>query len=192
MKTLAELLYPDESAGRLELEEKLRNHPAFQSVKTWPGVVALIAKDILAYLDMPIGSLAVSAYQKHERMEKAKRETAQPPGSRQVVQLMEHKITNKLEPRIEMEVKGVTQTLLGLELATELSVESATAIVESGRLVDIAPGSAKASVTLSAAGVELAKAESQPVDLALAKEAKIVIDLIALGEPSVHQGPIAG
>lgn len=144
-------------------------------MKTWPGVVALIAKDILAYLDMPIGSLA-----------------AQPPGSRQVVQLMEHKITNKLEPRIEMEVKGVTQTLLGLELATELSVESATAIVESGRLVDIAPGSAKASVTLSAAGVELAEAESQPVDLALAKEAKIVIDLTALGEPSVHEGPIAG
>lgn len=186
MTTLAELLYSDESRGRLDLEEKLRSHPAFQSVKAMPGVVALIAKDILAYLDVPIGSLAASAYEKHERMERAKRETAQAPGSRQVVQLMEHKITNELKPRIEMEVKGVTQTLLGLELATELSVESATAVVESGRLVDIAPGSAKVSVTLSAGGVELAKAETQPVDLGVAKEAKVVIDITAHDEPSVH------
>jgi hypothetical protein len=185
MTTLAELLYADESAGRLDLEEKLRDHPAFQSVKRMPGVLALIAKDILAYLDLPIGSLAASAYEKHERMERAKRETAQPPGSRQVVQLMEHKITNELKPRIEIEVKGVTQTLLDLELATELSVESATAVVEAGRLVDIAPGSAKASVTLSAAGVELAKAETRPVDLALAKKA--VIDLTALDEPSMNR-----
>ena len=187
MKTLAELLYPDEPAGRLELEEELRNHPAFQTAKTWPGVLALIAKDILAYLDMPIGGLALSAYQKHETIEKAKRETAQLPGSRQVVQLMEHKITNELKPRIEIEVKGVTQTLLDLELATELSVESATAVVEGGRLVGIAPGSAKASVTLSAAGVELAKAETRPVDLALAKEAKNVIDLTVLDEPSMNR-----
>ena len=187
MKTLAELLYPDESAGRLELEAKLRKHPRIQSMKILPGVVALIAKDILAYLDMPIGSLAVSAYQKHERMETAKRETAQPPGSRQVVQLMEHKITNKLKPRIEMEVKGASQTLLALELATELSVESATVIVESGRLVGIAPGSATARVTLSAGGIELATVETQPVDLALPREAKNVIDLTVLGEPSVDQ-----
>ena len=187
MKTLAELLYPDEASGRLELEEKLRNHPQTGSVQRWPGVVAMIAKDILAYLDMPVGTLAVSAYQRHDRIESAKRETAEVPGSRQVVQLMEHKITNKLEPRLEMEVKGVTRTLLSLDLTTELSVESATVIVESGRLVGIAPGSAMASVTLSAAGIELAKAEMQPVDLGLAQEAKTVIDLTALGEPSVHQ-----
>jgi hypothetical protein len=187
MTTLSELLYPEESVGRIELEENLRNHPALQSAKAWPGVVALVAKDILTYLDVPIGSLAVSAYQKHERMEQAKRETAKSPGSRQVVQLMEHKITNNLQPRIEMDIKGVTQTLLDLELVTELSVESATAVVESGRLVDIAPGSATASVTLSAGGIELAKAETQPVDLALPKEAKTVIDLTALDEPRVHR-----
>jgi hypothetical protein len=35
----------------------------------------------------------------------------------------------------------------------------------------------------------LAKAETQPVDLAVPKEATIVIDLTAMGEPIIHPAP---
>lgn len=187
MTTLATLLYPDAPTGQTGLEEELRRHPGLASVLKWPAVLALIAKDILAFLDMPIGNIAVSAYQKHRRIEEAKRETAESLGARQVVQLMGHKIESNLEPKVEIETGGVTRTILRLEVATELTVESVTAIVESGQLVDVAPGSATAKLTLSADGVELGRAETQPIDLMVPEEARVVIDVTAMGEAVVHQ-----
>ena len=192
MTTLAALLYRDDRTAQGDLEAALDNHELMPSVVAWPGVLPRIAEGILAFLEMPISNLAVSAYQKHRHIEAAIRETARSPGTRQVVQLMEHTIRSKLEPTVDIEVNGVTKTLLRLELAAEISVEAVTAVVQSGQVVDIAPGSATAKLTLSAAGVELAKAETQPVELAVPKEATIVIDLTAMGEPIIHPAPAAG
>ncbi len=192
MTTLAALLYRDDRTAQTDLEAALRNHELMPSVVAWPGVLPRIAEGILAFLEMPISNLAVSAYQKHRHIEAARRETARSPGTTQVVQLMEHTIRSKLEPTVDIEVNGVTNTLLRLELAAEISVEAVTAVVQSGQVVDIAPGSATAKLTLSAAGVELAKAETQPVELAVPKEATIVIDLTAMGEPIIHPAPAAG
>jgi hypothetical protein len=192
MTTLAALLYRDDRTAQEDLEEALHNHELMKAALTWPGALPQIAEAILAFLEMPISNLAVSAYQKHRLIEAARRETARSPGTPQVVQLMEHTIRSKLEPTVDIEVNGVTKTLLRLELVTEISVEAVTAVVQSGQVVDIAPGSATAKLTLSAAGVELAKAETQPVDLAVPKEATIVIDLTAMGEPIIHPAPAAG
>ena len=192
MTTLAALLYRDDRTAQADLEAALDNHGLMKSALAWPGVLPQIAEGILAFLEMPISNLAVSAYQKHRHIEAARRETARSPGTPQVVQLMEHTIRSKLEPTVDIEVNGVTKTLLRLELAAEISVEAVTAVVQSGQVVDIAPGSATAKVTLSAAGVELAKAETQPVELAVPKEATIVIDLTAIGEPIIHPAPAAG
>ena len=192
MTTLAALLYRDDRTAQADLEAALDNHGLMKSVVAWPGVLPQIAEGILAFLEMPISNLAVSAYQKHRHIEAARRETARSPGTPQVVQLMEHTIRSKLEPTVDIEVNGITKTLLRLELAAEISVEAVTAVVQSGQVVDIAPGSATAKLTLSAAGVELAKAETQPVDLAVPKEATIVIDLTAMGEPIIHPAPAAG
>ena len=192
MTTLAALLYRDDRTAQADLEAALHNHELRKSVVAWPGVLPQIAEGILAFLEMPISNLAVSAYQKHRHIEAARRETARSPDTPQVVQLMEHTIRSKLEPTVDIEVNGITKTLLRLELAAEISVEAVTAVVQSGQVVDIAPGSATAKLTLSAAGVELAKAETQPVDLAVPKEATIVIDLTAMGEPIIHPAPAAG
>ena len=189
MTTLAALLYSDDQTAQADLEAELRNHELMQPVVAWPGVLPQIAEGILAFLAVPVSTLAVSAYQKHRRIQAAIRETAGSPGAPQVVQLMEHTIRSKLEPTVDIEVNGVTKTLLRLELAAEISVEAVTAVVQSGQVVDIAPGSATAKATLSANGVELAKAETQPVDLAVPKEATIVIDLTAMGEPIINPAP---
>lgn len=189
MNTITSLLYPNEATERLELESQLRELPAIQSVLAWPGVLAVIASDILEYLRMPIGDFAASAYQKYKSIDDAKRETAKSLG-RQVVQLMDHQIDHMVKPEVEIEVNGVRQTLIDLELLVELKVESVTAVVEAGQLVDVAPGSATASLRLSAGGVELAKAETQPVDLAQPHEATFVVDLTAMGEPIVHRFPV--
>jgi hypothetical protein len=105
---------------------------------------------------------------------------------------MEHTIRSKLKPTVDIEVNGVTKTLLRLELATKISVEAVTAVVESGQVVDIAPGSATAKLTLSAGGVKLAKAGTQPVELAVPKWSRVVVDLAAMGEPIIHPAPAAG
>lgn len=189
MKTITSLLYPDESAGHLELEEKLGELPAMRAVVVWPGILAAITTDILEFLKMPVGDFAISAYQKHKRIAEAKRETAETLG-RQVVQLMEHEIEHEIQPRVEIEINGVRKTLFNLELKVRLSVETVTAIVESGRLVDIATGAAHASVNLSAAGLPLAKAETRPVDLVVPDEARVLIDLTVMGEPIADRFPV--
>lgn len=190
MNTITSLLYPDESGGRLALESELRKVPAMQAVLIWPGILAAIAADILEFLRMPIGDFSISAYQKYKRIADAKRETAE-SGGREVVQLMDHEIEHKMEPKVEIEINGAPQTLIKLELEVRLSVESVTAIVETGRLVDIAPGTATAAVSLSAAGFALAKAETQPVDLTVPDEARVMIDLTAMGEPIVDRFPVS-
>lgn len=186
MTTLAGLLYPDAQNAPADLEAALRSHDLLQPALAWPGVPGQVSKGILEFLEMPIGNLGVSAYQKHRRIKAAMRETAKSPGMPRVVKLMEHTIESKFEPTVDIEVEGVTKTLLRLELKARITVEAVTAVVESGQVVDITPGSASADLTLSAAGVELAKAKTQPVDLALPKEARIVIDLTATGEPITH------
>jgi hypothetical protein len=187
MNTIAELLYADEPGGRQRLEKAIRKHRLIESRLMWPAVLTLIAEGILAFLDMPAAHLAASAYEKHRRIEVAKRETAEPPGTRQVVQLMKHTINSRLEPKVEIEINGVPKTLLRLAL-----IESVTAIVQSGHLVDITPGSATAEATLSASGITLAKAKPRPIDLAVPAKGRIVVDLTVLGEPIVRQVQTAG
>lgn len=191
MNTITSLLYPDEPAGRLALENALREVPAMQALLVWPGILAAVTTDILEFLRMPIGDLSVSAYQRYKRIADARRETAE-SGGRQVVQLMDHEIEHKMQPKVEIEINGSPQELINLEVEVSLSVESVTAIVESGRLVDIAPGTATAAVSLSAAGFALAKAETQPVDLAVPDETRAMIDLTAMGEPVVDRLPVSG
>jgi hypothetical protein len=192
MNTIAELLYADEPGGRQRLEKAIRKHRLIESRLMWPAVLTLIAEGIMAFLDMPAAHLAASAYEKHRRIEVAKRETAGPPGTRQVVQLMKHTIHSRLEPKVEIEINGVPKTLLRLALMTELTIESVTAIVQSGHLVDITPGSATAEATLSASGITLAKAKPRPIDLAVPAKGRIVVDLTVLGEPIVRQVQTAG
>lgn len=189
MKTITSLLFADEAAGRSQLESKLGTLPAAQTVLAWPGVLAAMASDILAFFRIPVGDFAASAYQKYDLIEDARRETAESLG-RQVVELMSHEIDHKIEPEVEIELNGVRQTLFNLELKVKLAVESVTAVVDSGRMTDIAPGSATASLSLSAGGVELAKAETQPVDLALPDKTRVVVDVTAMGEPIVDQFPV--
>lgn len=191
MSTLAGLLYPNAENAHTQLTERLRRHPLGASVSAWPGVLATVAKDILVFLDMPAGNLAVVAYQKHRLINEARRETADTPGSRQVVQLMKHRITNHQQSTIEVEVNGVRKTLATLVVMAELSVESVTAIVESGHLIDLAPGFATGTLVLSAAGAELARAETQPVDLSIPHKTRVVVELAALGEPVVDRVVVA-
>ena len=183
MTTLAGLLYPDAENAEEDLEAALDGHDLLGPALAWPGVPGQVSEGILAFLQMPIGNLGVAAYQKHRQIKEAMSETATSPGTPRVVKLMEHTIQSKLEPTVDIEVEGVTKTLLRLELKARITVEAVTAIVESGHVVDITPGEATADVTLSASGVELAKAKSRPVDLAVPKEARIVIDLTVAGEP---------
>ena len=193
MTTLASLLYRNETSAHEDLEAALRSHNLMKiALAAWPGVLPQITEGILAFLEMPISSLATASYQKYRLVETAIRETARSPGTPQVVALMKHTIRSKLEPTIDLDFNGVTETLLRLELAAEISVDSVTAVVQSGHVVKITPGSATAKLTLSAGGVELAKADIQPVDLAVPKEATVVVDLTAMGEPISYPGTAAG
>ncbi len=191
MTTLAALLYRNVKDAGADLEAKLRDHNLLKAVAAIPGAVGDVAEVVLTFLDTPIGNLAIQAHQKHRLIEQAKRQTARAPGSRQVVKLHKHTVKHKQKPKVEMEINGLTTTVLELELEAVLSIETLEATVDSGHVVDLTPGEATAEVTLSAGGIELARAETRPVDLSLPEEATIVIDLTAMGEPIELPGPTA-
>jgi len=188
MTTLAGLLYPDAQDAQADLEAALRSNDLLRPALAWPGVAGQVTKGILEFLQMPIGSLGVAAYQQHPRVQAAMRETATSAETPRVVKLMEHTIESKLEPTVDVEVSGVTKTLLRLQLKARITVEAVTVIVESGQVADITPGLASAELTLSAFDIELANATAQTVDLAVPKEATIAIDVAATGEPNPPGG----
>lgn len=177
MTNLATMLYPDERTARVGLAAALERSQLMRKSALAEGVASQVTEGMLALLRMPVGNLALAAYQKHSMVESARQETLQTPGSRQVVQLLKHTIKTRQEPTIDLVVNGITKTLARLTLEAEISVEAVTVAVEAGRIVETTPRQAEASLVLSAGKVELARAQMQPVDLGYPREANVVVDL---------------
>lgn len=183
-KTLTDILYADrgEATARLHTAFADRDLPGWAAAS--PGFATRAAGAVLALLDMPIGNFVFAAYRKH-RLVEAARAASLETGVPQVVQLLEHTIRSCQQPEVEMEVNGVAETLLTLDLVAEVKIEVVTLVVSEGRIVDTAPGKAIASVAVSLGDTELARAEAEPIDLGKPRELSDV-DLVTIDGAAVY------
>lgn len=110
-----------------------------------------LATTIATLLDMPVGDLAVQAWEQGRRVRVACQQTRGHPGSRQVVRLLEQ--------------GPVHGTLLTLTLDVEIAVSLTDVVVEQGRIVDVRPGTASAEAKLAVGGVVLARRKTRRFDL---------------------------
>lgn len=124
-----------------------------------------LATTIATLLDMPVGDLAVQAWEQGRRVRVACQQTRGHPGSRQVVRLLEHTISSTQHPAVDVDAGPVHGTLLTLTLDVEIAVSPTDVVVEQGRIVDVRPGTASAEAKLAVGGVVLARRKTRRFDL---------------------------
>lgn len=124
-----------------------------------------ITNAVLELFDLPLSALAAQAWGEFGRVQAARRATAQNPGSRQVIRLLEHTVTSTQSPTVEATAGSVSVTVLTLDLVVELTVSGVDLVVERGAIVRFTAGSAVAGATLSVAGTTIAERRFEPVDL---------------------------
>jgi hypothetical protein len=167
MTTICELLGLDAAKRRRQLTTSVE-----RAIARVPGLVAGPAVALQAYgaitglLRVPVGTLALVAWDRHQRVLAACRSTADVPGAREVVALREHTITTTRRVDVELDVAGATRRLLELVLTVRIEVAAVELVVEEGRVSEARPGTARASAVLTADGFELARQTLRPVTLA--------------------------
>jgi hypothetical protein len=167
MTTVAELLGVEGAAPRRALISRvgpvLAGSPA--AVLVGPSLAAQVVDAISSLVRVPVGSLALGAWNRYRTVADACRETAGRPEARKVISLYEHTMSITQNPTVEVDVGGASHRLLSLTLAVTLRFTAAELVVRGGRVEEVRPGPAVGSATLSAGGVELARRESATVTL---------------------------
>jgi hypothetical protein len=126
-----------------------------------------VASTLSSLLDVPLRGLALKGWRQYRDVAEARRSTAEHPGTREVVELLEHRIESRQSPAIEVTVEGVPREVLALDLLVEIEATTAQLVIEHGEIVRFETGPAVARGTLSAHDVVLASHEFQAVDLSV-------------------------
>lgn len=135
------------------------------------GVVvppAELAISISSLLAMPVGNLAIMAWDQQRRVRAACEQTRQHPGRREVLRLL-YIVSSTQRPTIDLEAGPVNITLLTLTLRVDLTVNATNLLVEEGRIVEVHAGAVSASASLSAGNVVLAQRQTPRIDLGLGR-----------------------
>jgi hypothetical protein len=167
MTTLAELLYGDRAHAARDLRNRA---PALLAASSAPALGVTInplelATTISRLLDMPVGDLTMYAWEQQRRVRAACQQTREHPASRQIVRLLEHTFTSTQHPTVDVEAGPVHATLLTLTVHVEIAVNPTDIVVESGRIVDVRPGTASATAKLLVGDVVLTQRQTRRLDL---------------------------
>jgi hypothetical protein len=167
MTTVAELLDVEGAAPRRALVSRVGPLLAGSSaaVLVGPSLAAQVVDAIASLLRVPVGGLALGAWNRYRTVAAACRETAGRTDARKVISLHEHTVSITQSPTVEVDVGGTSHRLLELTLAVTLRFTTAELVVSAGRVEEVRPGPAVGSATLSAGGVELARRDSAAVTL---------------------------
>ncbi len=168
MTTLTELLIEPQADAATELASALGRSPAVLAKLSVGGLAVPdveVANAIMTLLDLPVGNIVLKGWDEYRGIAEAKRATADDHNSRQVVRLLEHRITSSHEPVVEVELNGVTYPLLKMTLEIELRLSTVDVTVERGAVADVRPGSSSAKASLSAGKVVLAEKQFRELEL---------------------------
>lgn len=166
MTTVTQLLFGTVEQGIKTLDA--RAGPLTAMLRGAPGVAvapADVATAITDLLDVPLGNLALAAWDQQRRVRAALDETRRQPGSRQVVRLLEHTISSTQHPTLDVESGPVRARLLSLTLDVAIAINATELVIEGGRVVEVRAGAASASASLSAGHVTLAQRQLSDIDL---------------------------
>ena len=103
-------------------------------------------------------------WQRYGRLRDAADRTLDAPGSEEVVDLANHRITSTYEPKIEVFLDDIQKAVVELRLAFRADIHAVQAVLSAGTLVALRSGKADLEVQLWCYGVEV-KSTHRTVDL---------------------------
>jgi len=107
--------------------------------------IATLTSNLLA---LDVGDLLLDAWRTRAKLIDAAQRTREVPGSRAVVNLATHQITQTYRPSIDMLVNGQLLHRIELELSLIFDVHALVGVVWDGRLMELHSGSCDATCSL--------------------------------------------
>lgn len=140
-----------------------------RQLKVVPRGLRAFARDevvgvAISALDLPLISVLAAGWRKWEELTDAALGTLQLPGTTEIVELHDERITSTHQPRIDVTLDGEEISHIGLGLELDMVLHTVTAVVTDGRLSALRTGRADVTARLSVEDKTLAEA-TRPVDL---------------------------
>lgn len=160
--SLAELLVEDPSQVTEVLRQKVIRLGLLVAVPRAEGfdLVPQVATALASFLSMPVSNVVLWAWDQHQAVQGACRQTSGRPGATARVVVKEHTLKSVQRPSIYLEGPGPKQPILDVELSLTLNIQSAVIDVEEGRVVGAGAGEASGTAQL---GIARPGGEARPV-----------------------------
>jgi hypothetical protein len=117
-------------------------------------------------LGVAVVDLLGAAWRKWEPLAAAARRSLETPGSTEIVELLDHRITSSHQPGVDIAVDGVKIAEIRLDVEIAIEIHGLTAVVTDGRLSALRTGRGEASLNVSVDGTPLPPL-TRPFDLAM-------------------------
>jgi hypothetical protein len=121
-------------------------------------------------LDQRLVDLVVLGWRTWERLEEAARRTLETPAATDLVELIDHEITSKHRPRVEVRFDGQQIAEIEVDLDATIQLHAVTAVLAAGRLTAIRSGRADVSAELAIQGMKVMTATRSlelPIEISL-------------------------
>jgi len=139
-------------------------------------------------LGVAVVDLLGAAWRKWEPLAAAARRSLETPGSTEIVELLDHRITSSHQPGVDITVDGVKIAEIRLDVEIAIEIHGLTAVVTGSRLSALRTGRGEASLNVSVDGTPLPPL-TRPFDLAMELDLGEGILLIPDGVEEVSLPP---
>lgn len=118
-------------------------------VQARTAAVREVAAAAAGLLDVGLGDVLITGWREHHDLTAAARRTLAAPGSTELVDLAEHRVTATLEPYVSVLVDGRQVATVQLGLTVVCDISAVLAGISAGRLVAVHSGDCDITVTLA-------------------------------------------
>lgn len=129
---------------------------------------AIVLDEIVSVMRRVLGvavvDLLAAGWKKYEPLAAAARRSLETPGSTEIVELLDHRITSTHRPGVDVTVDGVTVAEIRLDIEIVIELHGLTAVVTEGRLSALRTGRGEATLDVSLDGTPLPPV-TRPIDL---------------------------
>lgn len=115
-----------------------------------------VADAAAGLLDLDVTDVLAAGWRRHQELRAAGRRTLAAPGTRETVRLVEHRISHRSQPYVDVVLGEALVTRVTLTLEVRVDITGLEASVRDGRLTAVHAGDAVVTASLAVEGVRLA------------------------------------
>jgi len=145
---------------------ELRSNPSLGLAQAgWERAVEEVRSHAAALLDVDLGDLMRRAWKSASAAAETLRRSREKPAEPLTVNLIRHRISSKHHPKLELLVGEQVVGAISCEVEVALDLDGAALVVKNGEIIELRPGSCRATGTFKIEDVLIKKIESAPIEL---------------------------